>query len=199
MRLIDDEIGIFYTASAAMPMEGANYVDVWEDDESYDDAFSEEEQILPFGVNEPGDKIGIFSTERQKFFSRGRKGFSGSLFILPSCFFFPPHGALSTMSIECIRKAIMNVNTGVGHIYFLRSEMMYPDELDSAIENVAKKIAADGNIDAFRVAAREMIFNHSKDMKPYLKRTIMLANGWSLMLAQQRKNKTSKKEKGGKN
>ena len=200
MRLIDDEIGIFYTASAAM--EDAKYFDVWEDDESYDDAFSEEDQVLPFGVDEPGDKIDIFSVERQKFFSivksRGRKGLPGSLFILPSCFFFPSHGELSTMSIECIRKAIKDINTGVGHAYFLRSEMMFssPEEFDSVLDNVvAKKIAADGNIDAFRVAAREMFFNHSKDMKPYLKKTIMLAN--EHQLAQQKK-KTSKKKKGGK-
>lgn len=202
MRLIDDEIGIFYTALAAMPMEEAKYFDVWEDDELYDDAFSEEEQVLPFGVDEPGDKIEIFSAERQKFFSivesRGRKGIPGSLFILPSCFFFPRSGDLSTMSIECIRKAIEDVNTGVGHAYFLRTEMMFPGEFDSALENVARKIAADGTIDAFRVAAREMFFNHSKDMKPYLKKTIMLANDMSLMLAQQKK-KTSKKKKGGKN
>lgn len=124
----------------------------------------------------------------------GREGLPGSLFILPSCFFFPPHGALSTMSIECIRKAIKDINTGVGHAYFLRTEMMSPEEFDSVLDNVAKKIAADGNIDAFRVAARE-----NKDMKPYLKKTIMLANGWSLMLAQQRKKKTSKNKKGGKN
>ena len=202
MRLIDDEIDIFYTASAAMPMEEAKYFDVWEDDESYDDAFSEEEQVLPFGVDEPGDKIEIFSAERQKFFSvvksRGRKGLPGSLFILPFCFFFPLYGDFSTMSIECIRKAIKDVNTGVAYAYFLRTEMMFPGEFDSALDNVAKKIAADGNIDAFRVAAREVFFNHSKDMKPYLKKTIMLANGMSLMMLEQQKKKTSKKKKGGK-
>jgi hypothetical protein len=66
-------------------------------------------------------------------------------------------------------------------------------DFDSVLDNVAKKIAVDGNIDAFRVAAREMVFNHSKDLKPYLKKTIMLANGMSLMLAQQKK-KTSKKK-----
>jgi hypothetical protein len=82
--------------------------------------------------------------------------------------------------------------------------MMFPEEFDSVLDNVAKKIAADGNIDAFRVAAREMFFNHSKDMKPYLKKTIMMANGWSMMangwsmmLAHQKK-KTYKKKKGGK-
>lgn len=44
-----------------------------------------------------------------------------------------------------------------------------------------------------------MFFNHSKDMKPYLKKTIMLANGMSLMMLEQQKKKTSKKKKGGKN
>jgi hypothetical protein len=102
MRLIDDEIGIFYTASAAMPMEEAKYFDVWEDDDKF------------------------------------------------------------------------------------------------ALVNVARKIAADGTIDAFRVAAREKFFNHSKDMKPYLKRTIMLANDMSLMLGQQKKKTSKKKKKGGK-
>jgi hypothetical protein len=75
--------------------------------------------------------------------------------------------------------------------------MMFPGEFDSALDNVAKKIAADGNIDAFRVAAREMFFNHSKVMKPYLKKTIMFANGKSLMMLAQQKKKTSKKKKKG--
>ena len=52
-----------------------------------------------------------------------------------------------------------------------------------AMQPTTDSNASDGTIDAFRVAAREMFFNHSKDMKPYLKKTIMLANDMSLMLA----------------
>jgi hypothetical protein len=47
----------------------------------------EEDEVVRFGDDAPGDRIHLFHEERQKFFSSMSDGAPGSLFILPRCSF----------------------------------------------------------------------------------------------------------------
>ena len=94
VRLIDDEIGVFHTTLQSFRLVGCDhiYFDVQEDkpfSQDFVDSFNdvEEDEVVCFGEDAPGDRIHLFHEERQKFFSIMSDGAPGPLFILPRCFF----------------------------------------------------------------------------------------------------------------
>jgi hypothetical protein len=168
MRLIDDEIGVF--RKALVCIDGTSYFDVWEEFDEDDD-------------DEPGDKIGIFHHERRKFFSFLKKfrisnnrwipqprTTVGSLFILPYCFYFPPRGELSRMSSERIKRASRLARLAWDNVY---------GQFDDILFTKTIKMAEAGDVDAFRIAARELFFHGDKfkHMKTYLFNMISMADG----------------------
>ena len=204
MRLIDDEIGIFH--QRLVTTESNNYYDIWEDvklpkgpsrfNEYYEDISpwstglpsiifdgrtevirSDHNIALPFGKREPGDKIRLFRWERKKFYSRARmtsssrKSTVGPLFILPRCFYFSPRGEMSRMSRGAIKKA-SRWACWIDVHKFLPIDQLF----EHLIEEKAIEIAEDGNVDAFRIAARELFFNRAPFMKEYLLKIITIAD-----------------------
>jgi len=116
---------------------------------------SDHDIALPFGKKEPGDKIQLFRRERKKFYSRTRMTSSshrstvGPLFILPRCFYFSPRGEMSRMRRGAIKRACR-------WAYWIDVHKFLPidETFEHLIEEKAIEIAEDGNVDAFRIAAR---------------------------------------------
>jgi hypothetical protein len=201
MRLINDEIGIFHQRLVTTD-DGTEYYDIWEDiklpkrkcDFNYEhgdigpwNIGSDGEQVplpkrsdhdiaLPFGKKEPGDKIRIFRGERKKFYSHARLTAckyitAGPLFILPRCFYFSPRGEMSRMSRGAIKKASRWACWVDVHKY-----LPIDEAFDSLIEKKAVEIAEDGNVDAFRIAARELFLKRAPFMRDYLMKIITIAD-----------------------
>ena len=203
MRLIDDEIGIFHQRLVTTD-DGTEYYDIWEDIKlpkrkrafNYEPGDigpwitglygelvplpkrSDHDIALPFGNNVPGAKIRIFRGERKKFYSCARMTVAGKnrstvgpLFILPRCFYFSPRGEMSRMSRGAIKKASRWACCVDVHKY-----LPIDEAFDSLIEKKAIEIADDGNVDAFRIAARELFFKRAPFMRDYLMNIIKVAD-----------------------
>ena len=198
MKLIDDEIGVFYTTKrfdSILKDDGrrvlTKYFDVQEDkpvvvDDDYyygygDDDDEEENKLLRFGDDAPGDRIQLFHEERQKFFSIMSDGSPGSLFILPKCFYFPENvGSVRSIPIECIKAAIRPANKLGVALSLLGQGEIRPNHFKRAVlQDIALNVK---NIDAFRVVAREMFFFqqgrfffYQEGIKPHLMEMIEIA------------------------
>ena len=209
MRLIDDEIGIFYK-TLVCDDEGTEYYNIWEDVQytrmprhaielplsniptSPEGSFQE-----PPLLCEPGDKIGLFFEERRKFFSyvqhfrlwrsRLMLAFSedkcpvGSLFLLPACFYFSPEGESNRMSSEAIQRAINRVERFVGNYTWVLAHDSKNDEaFNNFIEQEIRAILYEDNIDAVRIVSREFLYNHGCGfMKALLWKMIKLVDNIS--------------------
>jgi hypothetical protein len=167
MRLIDDEIGIFYAtenSDTLIDEDGqvsihTNYFDVQEDDPTDND--SEYNQTGRLSDDVPGDDIHLFRKEREKFFSLATRRQiinegPGSLFILPKCFLIPPEIVrdVGSVPIECIRAAIRAIDCAMFNF-----RMGQPCDWNLFTNTLHKNTALrNENIEAFRVVAREEFF-----------------------------------------
>ena len=196
MRLIDDEIGIFHKRldNCERPGRGSitigsSHYDIWEK-VRFVMGVHRPDITLPFGINEPGDKIHLFHEERRKFFSFVPATFDenglrdanpGPLFLLPRCFYFTRPGLpLSSMTDErgvhtLIGSSICRVdNQQFSMTQIKRASMIarrfwkvpvteYDDEIDYCCEH-RDTIRDDCSEGAFRIVARELFFNHASHM-----------------------------------
>jgi hypothetical protein len=192
MRLIDDEIGVFYTTKLTIQFaEGLFcdhfYFDVQEEDKPFedyivygdnDDNNEEDSKLLHFGDDAPGDRIHLFHEERQKFFSIMSDGTPGSLFILPKCFFEFSEivGSVMSIPIECIKTAIRPAGRLGVNLSLLGQGELEPGQLKHVLIDISREVE---NIDAFRVVAREMfyfqqgkILFYGKGITPHLAKVI---------------------------
>jgi hypothetical protein len=166
-----EEIGPWSTGSPSIVVNGQTEVIPLPKRSDHDIA-------LPFGKIEPGDKIRLFRRERKKFYSRARMTVAGKkrstvgpLFILPRCFYFSPRDEMSRMSRGAIKKACRWACWVDVHKY-----LPIDEAFDSLIEKKAIEIAEDGNVDAFRIAARELFFKRAPFMRDYLMNIIKVAD-----------------------
>jgi hypothetical protein len=166
----NEEIGPWSTGSPSIVVDGRTEVIALPKRSDHDIA-------LPFGKREPGDKIRIFRRERKKFYSRARltvgnnRSTVGPLFILPRCFYFSPRGEMSRMSRGAIKKASRWACWVDVHKF-----LPIDEAFDSLIEKKAIEIAEDGNVDAFRIAARVLFFKRAPFMRDYLLKIITIAD-----------------------
>lgn len=166
----NEEIGPWSTGSPSIVVDGRTEVIALPKRSDHDIA-------LPFGKKEAGDKIRLFRRERKKFYSRARMTSSshrstvGPLFILPRCFYFSPRGEMSRMRRGAIKRACR-------WAYWIDVHKFLPidETFEHLIEEKAIEIAKDGNVDAFRIAVRELFYNRAPFMRDYLMNIITVAD-----------------------
>ena len=200
MRLIDDEIGIFHKRldhcerpGRGSITIGSSHYDIWEK-VRFVMGVHRPDITLPFGINEPGDKIHLFHEERRKFFSFVPATFdgdglrdanSGPLFLLPRCFYFTRPGLpLSSSTDErgvhtLIGSSMCRVDNQQFSMKQMKQASMiarqfwkipvteYDDEIDYlwAQRDTIRDYCSEG---AFRIVARELFFVHAAHMKDAL-------------------------------
>jgi hypothetical protein len=199
MRLIDDEIGIFRKRldNCERPGRGSitigsSHYDIWEK-VRFVMGVHRPDITLPFGINEPGDKIHLFHEERRKFFSVVQETFDedgfrnaspGPLFLLPRCFYFTRPGLPLDRVIDergvgaTIGSSICQDDrefsmTDIKHASMIARRLWlvpatkYENKLDYLWEhkNPIRDNCGEG---AFRIAARELFFEHAPYMKDIL-------------------------------
>lgn len=165
-------IGPWSTGSPSIVVDGRTEVIALPKRSDHDDI------TLPLGKKEPVDKIRLFRRERKKFYSsrarlthRSHRSTVGPLFILPRCFYFSPRGEMNRMRRGAIKKACR-------WAYWIDVHKFLPidETFEHLIEEKAIEIATDGNVDAFRIAARELFYNRAPFMRDYLMNIITVAD-----------------------
>jgi hypothetical protein len=205
MRLIDDEIGVFYAIKKGFHVskdDGGStiidYFDVQEDEpvddndyyyhegdyEEEEEEVEERDKLLRFGDDAPGDRIHIFHEERQKFFSTMSDGGPGSLFILPKCFYFPDIADNArSVPIECIKTVIRLANDFGVALTFLVEGRIPPGRFKEILPDRILRVVGDvDDVDAFRVVMREVFFLrqggfYQQGIKPHLIKILEFADG----------------------
>jgi hypothetical protein len=178
--------------------------------QDYVDSFNdvEEDEVVRFGDDAPGDRIHLFHEERQKFFSIMSDGAPGSLFILPLCFFdflFIPSSArlpgcgasnlsgfenfvnVIRLPIEHIKMAIRPANRLGVALSLLGQGEFEPGQIHHFLVDIAHRVY---NVDAFRIVAREMfyfrqgkILQYRKGIKSHLAKVIEFSKWYILRFA----------------
>jgi len=123
----------------------------------------------------------LFREERMKFLPGDHPRESGSLYILPLCFYLPPEGESRNPSVEAVKETctmayrVWHAEDMMGSVYDLNDctdnwdRMIYKEPLwkftlpgaglfTGFVEEMACDLAGHGKIDAFRIAARKLYF-----------------------------------------